>query len=179
MGLKVSERANLKKTTDKNWNRYFGEYLDDIEDCPYQLTSSLSVSDWAEIIEWLVQQSIARTFADNKDEFNRRTPIRRVERREYALSDTLSEQTQTAMAELCRFLRIPAHSDAVITAQTLHNFIKSKFSLSSVTNSEATLDGDATQQRKREKDLLRKQFSSSHDPWRKIESVEDVLRFYG
>lgn len=52
--LKVSDRESLKKTNDKNWNKYFAEYLDEIEDCPYQLKNKMEQNDWIEIIEWSV-----------------------------------------------------------------------------------------------------------------------------
>lgn len=182
--LKVSERENLKRTKDKNWITYFGDYLDEIECCPYQIPANakLSVHDWTEIIEWLLQEAISRTYSDNKDEFNRRTPIRRVERREYALTDCESKQCEDAMNDLCKFLNIPPHpTDRVITAHTLYNFIKTKFSLSSIANYEATLEAESgdLDDAKREKDMLRKKFATQHDPWKSVHSVDDILRFYG
>lgn len=50
--LTVSQRTNLKKTKDKNWVRYFGDYLDEIEDCPYQIKKDMQTKDWIEVIEW-------------------------------------------------------------------------------------------------------------------------------
>ena len=52
--LKQHERANLKNTKDKKWVKYFGDYLDEIEDCPYQLKSNMDQNDWIEVIEWYV-----------------------------------------------------------------------------------------------------------------------------
>ena len=178
--LKVSERENLKDVKDANWIRYFGDYLDEIDECPYQLKAEMKQNDWIEIIEWLISQAISRTYSDNKDEFNRRTPIRRVERREYALTECESKQCEQAMTELCKYLNIPTHpTDKVITAQTLYNFIKTKFSLSSITNYEATLQGGFVEEEKRDKDMLRKKFAKQHDPWKNVNSVDDILKYYG
>eukprot|EP00486_Rosalina_sp_Unknown_P003684 CAMPEP_0201575312 /NCGR_PEP_ID=MMETSP0190_2-20130828/20427_1 /ASSEMBLY_ACC=CAM_ASM_000263 /TAXON_ID=37353 /ORGANISM="Rosalina sp." /LENGTH=287 /DNA_ID=CAMNT_0048004765 /DNA_START=82 /DNA_END=945 /DNA_ORIENTATION=- len=179
--LKVSQRANLKKVKDKKWVRYFGDYLDEIEDCPYQLKPKMDQNDWVEIIEWLVSQAIARTYSDGKDDFNRRTPIRRVERREYALTGCEAKECEEAMNGLCKFLNIPANSDKVITSQTLYHFIKTKFSLSSITNYEATLndDEDDEDDSKRDKNMLRKRYSSQHDPWQNVKTVDDIIKYYG
>jgi len=132
----------------------------------------------------LVSQAIARTYSDNKDDYNRVQPIRRVEKREYALSDCESAECNKRMDALCKFLNIPPHpSNNVITAQTLYHFIKTKFSLSSVTNYEATIadtDGyKGVDSSKRDKDMLRKQYGKKHDPWKDVRSVDDILKFYG
>lgn len=198
--LKVSERANLKKVDDKKWVKYFGDYLDEIEDCPYQLKPKMQTKDWIEVIEWfvlyihcihcliinlsiihrLVSQAVARTYSDNREDYNRRTPIRRVERREYALDGCESKETEEGMNELCKFLNIPPNSDKVITAQTLYHFIKTKFSLSSITNYEATLNDDNEEDdSKRDKNMLRKKYSAQHDPWQNIKTVDDVIKYYG
>lgn len=127
-------------------------------------------------------QGIARTYSDKKDDYNRRTAIRRVERREYALNECESKECEQAMAELCKFLNIPANTDKVITAQTLYNFIKTKFSLSSITNYEATLDMEGNNDdddSKRDKNMLRKKYSRQHDPWQSIQNVDDIIKFYG
>ena len=52
--LKVSERTNLKNTKSPNWNRFFGDYLSQMEDCPYQMKQKMDQNDWTEIIEWFV-----------------------------------------------------------------------------------------------------------------------------
>lgn len=50
--LTVAQRVNLKKTKDKNWVRYFGDYLDEIDECPYQIKKDMQTNDWIEVIEW-------------------------------------------------------------------------------------------------------------------------------
>ena len=50
--LKVSERADLKNTKSKNWTRYFGNYLSQIEDCPHQMKQNMDQKDWIVIIDW-------------------------------------------------------------------------------------------------------------------------------
>jgi len=177
--LKVSERADLKNTKSKNWNRYFGDYLSQMEDCPYQVKQKMNTKDWVEIIEWLVSQAVARSYSDNKDEFNRRTPIRRVERREYALSGCSSKEAVEAMNALCKFLNIPSNSSHLVTAQTLCQFIKTKFSASSIANYEATLDDDDEDDSKRDKNMLRKRFAHQHDPWKRIFTANDIIKYYG
>ena len=56
--LKVSERANLKRVDDKKWVKYFGDYLEEIEDCPYQLKPKMDQRDWVEVIEWYTMHCI-------------------------------------------------------------------------------------------------------------------------
>eukprot|EP01084_Bolivina_argentea_P125516 222383_1 len=177
--LKVSQRVNLKNTKDKNWLRSFADYLDRIEDCPYQLKDKMEPNDWVEVIEWLISQAITREYHDKKDEYNRRTPIRRVERREYALTQCESEECEQAMKDLCGFLNIPPNENKVITAQTLYNFIKTKFSLSSITNYEASIALDNDDHKTRDRDMLRKRYGQQHDPWKSLRSVDDILKFYG
>mmetsp|Transcript_50783 Transcript_50783/g.84410 ORF Transcript_50783/g.84410 Transcript_50783/m.84410 type:complete len:288 (-) Transcript_50783:22-885(-) len=177
--LKVEERRNLKRTNDKQWVKYFDSYLSEIESCPYRTKQNMNNNDWKEIIEWLVQEAVARCYSDKKDDYNRRTPIRRVERREYALSGCDTPQCEQSMNELCKYLNLPHHEDKVVTAQTLYNFIKTKFSLSSITNYEATLESKDADDSKHDKDKLRKQYGQLHDPWKSVNSVDDILKYYG
>eukprot|EP01084_Bolivina_argentea_P165130 286931_1 len=183
--LKVEDRQNLKRTKDdKNWYKYFGQYLDEIDECPYQLKKNMKSNDWIEIIEWLVQQGIARQYSDNREEFNRRTPIRRIDRREYALINCESKECEEGMNNLCLFLNIPPNKNKIITAQTLYNFIKTKFSLSSIENYESIIinendSDDIKENTKRNKDMLRIKYGQLHDPWNKITDVDDIIKFYG
>eukprot|EP00483_Globobulimina_turgida_P001354 UN01356 len=150
----------------------------------------MELNDWIEIIEWLVQQGIARTYCDKKEELNRRTAIRRIEKREYALTECQSVECEETMNNLCKFLNIPPAENKKITAQTLYNFIKTKFSLSSISNYESAInshDSDdykqaAADQRsifKRDKDMLRKRYGQLHDPWNSISQIDDIIKFYG
>jgi len=177
--LKVHERANLKNTKSKQWIQYFGDYLDKMEDCPYQIRQNMDQKDWVEVVEWLISQAVARSYGDNKDEFNRRTPIRRVERREYALSGCDSAETEAALNELCKFLNIPPNANKLVTAETLSQFIKNKFSASSIANYEATIDDEQDDDSKRDRNVLRKRFAQSHDPWKSLFTADDIVKFYG
>ena len=136
--------------------------------------------DWL-CIHRLISQAVARTYSDSKDEFNRRTPIRRVERREYALSGCDSAATVKAMNDLCKFLNIPPNEDHLVTAQTLCQFIKTKFSASSIANYEASLDDgeDESASGRRDKNMLRKRFAQKHDPWKSVFTVDDIVKYYG
>lgn len=131
----------------------------------------------------LISQGIARTYSDSKDDYNRVQPIRRVEKREYALTDCESAECVKRMNALCKFLNVPPNEDAVITAQTLYHFIKTKFCLSSITNYEAAIADlyamDNYDDSKRDKDMLRKRYGSKHDPWQDIKNPNDILKFYG
>ena len=132
------------------------------------------------IIYRLVSQAVARTYSDKREDYNRRTPIRRVERREYALDGCESKECEEGMTALCNFLNIPPNSDKLVTAQTLYHFIKTKFSLSSIENYEATLnDDDEEDDSKRDKHMLRKRYSAQHDPWQNVKNVDDIIKYYG
>ena len=132
----------------------------------------------------LISQGIARTYSDGKEDYNRVQPIRRVEKREYALTDCETLECEKRMNALCKFLNIPPNRESqVVTAQTLYHFIKNKFSLLSVTNYEAaiadTYDMDDYDDSKRDKDMLRKRYGQKHDPWKDVRNTDDILKFYG
>ena len=90
-----------------------------------------------------------------------------------------SAETKKAMNDLCKFLNIPPNESHLVTAQTLCQFIKTKFSAASIANYEASIDDEDEDDSKRNKNSLRKRFAQQHDPWKRVFTADDIIKYYG
>lgn len=125
------------------WYKAFGEYLGEIETCPYKVPfkmSELTESDWVEIIEWLVSQAILADYEDHKHDYNKNKPVRRIKQKVYRLSDCDTKECQAALKKICDVLKVPNDEDNLVTAESLRTLISCKFNILALTNYEASLE---------------------------------------